>query len=141
MTTSVPGRLKLAPHRLVMARLGVDVPPAAAVAAPSIGDVLHILRDVYSKLVDFTDDEIQAMSDPDRTAWAHYCDELFQDIRILETNELKQLNEEFSARLPELIDATGNLNRAFSQLADIATAIRATTAALSIVTDIVGLLK
>src|SRR5215471_12948731 len=133
-TAVLPNSLKLAPHRLLMERAGVDAPPAAA-ATPSVSDVLHILRDVYRKLVDLTDDEVQAMPVAERTAWAHFSDELFQDIRVLEISELKELNDEFKARLPELTDATARLSKAFSDLSDIVTAIKATTAVLSIVTD------
>jgi len=136
-----PSALELAPHRLMLNRAGVTLPPAPALAAPTISDVLDALRAVYRKLVDLTDDDIQQMSEADRTAWAHYCDELFRDIRVLEINELRELNAAFASRLPELSAATVKIDKTLGELEDIVAVIRATTAVLGIVTDIVGLLR
>ena len=132
--------LNLAPHRQVMDRLGLEV-PSIAPSPPTVTELLDTLRATYRHLLDVSDDDIKAMSDADRTAWVRTGDELFQDIRILEINELAQLNAEFSARLPELQDATAQLNKSFTTLNNVVEAIKATAQVLKIVTDIVSLLK
>ena len=130
----------LAPHRQVMDRLGLEA-PAITPPPPSVTELLDTLRATYRHLLDVSDDDIKAMSDADRTAWVRTGDELFQDIRILEINELSQLNAEFSARLPELQGATAQLNKSFATLNNVVEAIKATAQVLKIVTDIVSLLK
>ena len=130
----------LAPHRQVMERLSLDA-PAMAPSPASVTELLNALRATYRHLLNVSDDEILAMSDADRTAWLRTGDELFQNIRILEINELAQLNSAFSARIPELQDATAKLKTSFATLDHVVDAIRATAQVLKIVTDIVSLLK
>jgi hypothetical protein len=129
-----------APHRQVMERLGLEV-PAIASSPPSVTELLDVLRATYRHLLDVSDDDIMAMDEADRTAWLRTGDELFQDIRILEINELAQLNSDFTARLPELQDATARLKKSFETLNNVVAAIKATAQVLKIVTDIVSLLK
>ena len=142
--TPTPGPLltdlHLAPHRVVMDRLGLET-PAVIPSPPSVAELLQTLRATYRQLLDLSDDDIKAMSDADRTAWLRFGDELFQDIRVLEINELAQLNAEFTARLPELQAATAQLSKSFATLNNVAQAVKATAQVLKIVTDIVSLLK
>jgi hypothetical protein len=132
--------LHLAPHRVVLDRLGLETPTVTP-SPPSVTELLQTLRATYRQLLDVSDDDIKAMSDADRTAWLRFGDELFQDIRVLEINELAQLNAEFTARLPELQGATAQLRKSFATLNNVVEAVKATAQILKIVTDIVSLLK
>lgn len=132
--------LHLAPHRVVMDRLGLATPTATP-APSSVTELLQTLRATYRQLLDVSDDDIKAMNDADRTAWLRFGDELFQDIRVLEINELEQLNAEFAARLPELEGATAQLSKSFATLNNVVAAVKAAAQFLKIVTDIVSLLR
>jgi hypothetical protein len=133
--------LNLAPHRVMLDRLGIEAPDVTTASAASISDLLQTLRATYRQLLDVSDDDIKAMSDADRTAWLRFGDELFQDIRILEINELAQLNAEFTGKLPELQNATAQLSKSFTTLNNVVQAVKAAAQVLKIVTDIVSLLK
>ena len=132
--------LHLAPHRLALNRIGVSVDSDAGQRS-QIADALASLRAAYVKLTDIPDDDIKAMKDADRAAWAGAADELFRDIRKLETAELQALNQQFQARSDDLLKASSALETRVNKLSDVAQIVKAVASGLSIITNIVGLLK
>lgn len=132
--------LHLAPHRLALNRIGVSGDSDGGQRS-QIADVLASLRAAYVKLIDIPDDDIKAMKDADRAAWAGAADELFRDIRKLETAELQALNQEFQARSNDLLKASSALETRVNKLSDVAQIVKAVASGLSIITSIVGLLK
>jgi hypothetical protein len=133
--TGAADSLPVAPHRAALQRLHLGDDPT-----PTVADALASLRAAYTKLTDIPDVDIKAMSDDDRGKWATVADELFRNIRKLETAELQALNQQFQGRVGELATASASLQSKLDGLTKIADVVKAVAAGLSLITNIVGLL-
>ena len=106
----------------------------------SVADALASLRAAYTKLTDIPSVDITAMSDVDRGKWAGTADELFRNIRKLETAELQALNQQFQGRVGELATASASLQSKLDGINKIADVVKVVASGLTLITNIVGLL-
>ena len=134
-TQGATDRLPVAPHRAMLQRLDL-----ANEQTPSVADALAALRAAYTKLTDIPDMDIKAMSDDDRGKWATVADELFRNIRKLETAELQALNQQFQGRIGELATASASLQSKLEGINKIADVVKVVASGLTLITNIVGLL-
>ena len=135
-STDVSSNLQdVAPHRATLKRLDL-----ADEQTPSVADALASLRAAYTKLTDVPDVDIKAMSDDDRGKWASVADELFRNIRKLETAELQALNQQFQTRVGELATASASLQSKLDGINKIADVVKVVASGLTLITNIVGLL-
>ena len=138
-TQRITDPLHLAPHRAVLRRLDLSVDHAVDQQS-QIADALASLRATYIKLTDVPDIDIKAMTDGERARWASVADELFRNIRKLETAELQSLNQQFQARSSELASATASMQTSLESLNNITDVVKAVASGLSLITNIVALL-
>ena len=134
--TDVSANLQdVAPHRAALNRLHLGDEPT-----PTVADALASLRAAYTKLTDVPDVDIKAMTDDDRGKWATVADELFRNIRKLETAELQALNQQFLGRVGELATASASLQTKLDGINKIADVVKVVASGLTLITNIVGLL-